>query len=85
MPTRRPSIAVGRRNERSYERNQGAYVRLKKDGLQPAHFSNSADIESRAVSTFEVESGRIMPGTSTERKKYDEVSAAYKSGQLAEI
>lgn len=42
------------------ERDGEAYKRLRKDGMQPMKIDGSADMEARATTKFEVNSGMIF-------------------------
>lgn len=42
--------------------DRDAYVRLRREGLQPPRIAGSAHLERHATTWFEVETGRIYPG-----------------------
>ena len=48
--------------EKQWDKDIPAYKRLRKQGLQPAHIDGAADMEARASTRFEVESGKIYEG-----------------------
>lgn len=60
------------RGDRTLTRDREAYHRLRMEGLQPKSVNGSADLEKRADTKFEVESGRLYPG---EAKKIEEGEA----------
>jgi hypothetical protein len=39
-----------------------AYERLRRDGTQPPQIDGCADLEARAATRFEIESGHLLPG-----------------------
>lgn len=59
MPTR-SLAAAAKREEKQMDKDMGAYKRLRDDGLQPPSVRGSADLESRAETKMEVESGHVV-------------------------
>lgn len=49
------------RFEAALDKDRPAYKRLRDQGLQPRSVKGAAEIEARASSKFEVESGRVLP------------------------
>lgn len=47
--------------ERQLDKDRPAYKRMRDEGLQPKSLKGAAEIEKRATTRFEVESGRILP------------------------
>ena len=60
MPTRKVEAVRAKATEKSWTKDHAAYRRLRKEGLQPKSSKGAAEIEIRASSKFEVESGRII-------------------------
>lgn len=73
MPSRNgPHSAYAiQKKEDGWERDMPAYKRLRDDGLQPKRIDGAAEIESKAETPIEVESGRVL--TPIQRKQYAEV------------
>jgi hypothetical protein len=72
-------------SEAQYNKNRPAYVRLKKEGLQPKKFTNAAEVESRAVSKFEIESGHDFKGDEKKGRKADATQLALRTGSGIEV
>jgi hypothetical protein len=83
--TRNPGLVDRKKTEQEYEVNRPAYVRLKKEGLQPKKFTNAAEVEKRAVSKFEIESGHDFKGDEKKGKKADETQLALRTGSGIEV
>jgi hypothetical protein len=63
-PSRRAGSNVAALNgwERRLGEDMPAYKRLRQAGMQPKGIAGAADVERRAETKYEVESGNIMPG-----------------------
>ena len=61
-----------KRKEERWAVDMPAYKRLRQQGYQPARIDGSADLESKASTRFEIESGRVYPGM--EKQVNDAVS-----------
>ena len=59
MPTR-SSAADEKKAWKKLDKDMDAYKRLRGDGVQPASMRNSADLESRAETKMEIESGTVV-------------------------
>lgn len=57
--------------ESQWERDRPAYMRLRRNGLQPKSIKGSADLEQRATSQFEVEMGQLF-----DKKDHSKVTEA---------
>ncbi len=68
------------RFERQMDKDVKAYKRLRHDGLQPKGVKGAAELESRAASKFEVESGINLGGNSKAGKQYDEIQGIIQAG-----
>lgn len=61
-----PSRAAGARvkevadRERRWDRDMGAYKRMRRDGVQPKRIDGAAEVERRAEERWQVETG-ILP------------------------
>lgn len=53
------------------ERDGEAYKRLRKDGMQPMKIDGSADLESRATTKFEVNSGMVFDNAAQGKEALD--------------
>lgn len=64
VPTRSRSARAIEINttEKQWDKDIPAYKRLRANGYQPAHIDGAADMEARASTRFEIESGQIMEG-----------------------
>jgi len=51
------------KTEAQWHKDIPAYVRMRKNGEQPPHIDGCAELEARATTRFEVESGQIMEGS----------------------
>lgn len=60
MPTRNSDVALRNSHEKQLEKDLPAYARLRSEGMQPKSTVGAAEIESRANSRYEVESGTIV-------------------------
>lgn len=85
MPTRKPGVVAGVRTERDYVRDNPAYRRLRREGLQPKTPAGAAALEARAVSRFEIESGHDLKGNARAGRRADEVNDAIKAGKIADL
>lgn len=61
MPSRKPDAVGARQTEARMARDLPAYKRLKDQGLQPAATKGAAELEKRANSNWEIETGRVIP------------------------
>lgn len=59
MPSRKGAVAVTEAKERTLHRDRDAYKRLRQDGLQPPQIDGCAQLEQRATTATEVESGHL--------------------------
>lgn len=64
-PSRSGPVVAKVQSDKAFGRDGDAYKRLRKQGLQPRQIDGSAELEARAESRVEVESGKIL----TPRKK----------------
>ena len=59
-PTRQSDHAKwANRTQKAWDRDMGAYKRLRDDGLQPNRIDGSADLEAKAEIPEQVETGRL--------------------------
>jgi hypothetical protein len=66
--------------DKNHQRNVAAYTRLRHDGTQPKSVNGAAELESRAASVFEIESGINLGGNAKAGKQYDEIQGIIKAG-----
>ena len=52
--------------EKRLERDRPAYKAMKDQGLQPARLMGSHELMTKAETSFEIESGHLMPGKAKE-------------------
>lgn len=57
--TRGAVVADTNKKERGWQKDMPAYKRLRADGLQPRQIDGCAEIEKKATTTVEVETGRV--------------------------
>ena len=64
-PTRSASARVIEINktEKQWDKDIPAYVRMRKNGEQPPGIDGCADLEARASTRFEIETGKVMEGS----------------------
>lgn len=60
MPTRSPEVARIATKEDQWSRDHAAYRRFRREGLQPRTIDGAANVESKAETKSEVESGIIL-------------------------
>jgi hypothetical protein len=58
-PNRRSEAHSINRKESRWDKDMDAYKRLRRDGLQPAKIDGSAEVEKKAETRFQVESGLV--------------------------
>lgn len=75
MPTRSDAGRINFDTKKSHA-DVAAYKRLRKDGLQPKTVKGSANLESRAVSKWEIETGQSLGGNVKLGAKFDAAQAA---------
>lgn len=81
MPTRSPNVAQTDATSREMEKDRDAYLRFKKDGVQPKGVNGAAAMEQAAHTNFEVESGRLFKKAKVARK-YEETQHHLTHGGL---
>lgn len=55
-----------RKMEARLEKDRPAYKAMKNAGLQPARLTGAHELMTKAETSFEIESGKIMPGKAKE-------------------
>lgn len=65
---------------RDMARDTAAYRAMRHDGVQPKAVKGAAELQSRAASKFEVESGINLGGNAKAGKQYDEIHGIIKAG-----
>lgn len=80
MPTRSEAANVEKQTEIMH-RDAAAYKRLRKDGVQPKSVKGAAELERRAASRWEVETGMNLRGNAKLGAKYDAAQAAVNAGE----
>ena len=81
MPTRKADIADRSSFAKTQEKDIAAYRRLRMEGLQPKATSGAAELESRAASRWEVESGQNLGGNAKVGRALDEIQTAINKGE----
>ena len=59
MPGRRAQAYQINQTESQWDKDMGAYKRLRADGLQPRKIDGSAEVESKAEEAWQVETGTV--------------------------
>ena len=59
MPNRRKQAHSINQKEARWDKDMDAYKRLRQDGLQPKSIDGSAEVEKKAKTEFQVESGLL--------------------------
>lgn len=80
MPTRSEAANVEKQTEIMH-RDAAAYKRLRKDGVQPKSVKGAAELERRAGSKWEIETGMNLGGNAKIGARYDSVQAAVAKGE----
>ena len=80
MPTRSEAANIEKETEKTH-RDVAAYKRLRKDGVQPKSIKGAAELEKRAGSRWEVETGMNLGGNAKLGAKYDAAQSAVSAGQ----
>lgn len=80
MPTRSEAARVERETEIMH-RDVAAYRRLRKDGVQPKSVKGSAELETRAGSKWEIETGMNLGGNEKLGARFDQAQAAVDAGE----
>lgn len=80
MPTRNEAADIEKQTNIMH-RDVAAYKRLRKDGVQPKSVKGAAELEKRAASTWEVETGQNLGGNAKLGRQFDEVQTAIKKGE----
>jgi hypothetical protein len=62
-------------------RDVAAYKRLRKDGLQPKSVKGAAELESRAGSAWEVNTGQNLGGNEKLGARFDAAQKAVSAGE----
>lgn len=60
MPTRSSDAATRNAHERQLEKDLPAYKRLRDEGMQPKSTVGAAELETRATTKYEVETGTLV-------------------------
>lgn len=76
-----PETMNGNEKDRVLAKNRDAYYRLRHQGLHPPSIDSSAELESRAVDQFEIDTGKLYKDAE-ERKK---VKEGYEKMQLHQL
>ena len=63
--------------EAGLAKDRPAYKRLREEGLQPHALKGAAELEARASSKWEIESGRILPERDAKRVDAANAEAAH--------
>lgn len=76
LGTPTPDATSTNQFEAALDKDRPAYKRLREEGLQPARLKGAAELEKRAGSRFEIETGRILPHHLSKRMDSAVVEAA---------
>lgn len=80
MPTRSEAASIEKNTEKMHK-DAAAYKRLRKDGVQPKSVRGAAELESRAGSRWEIETGMNLGGNAKVGAKYDAAQSAVNAGE----
>lgn len=61
MPNRFPEATRIVDTDKRWDRDMGAYRRMRDNGIQPKRIDDCAELETRATDQFEVEMAKIVP------------------------
>jgi hypothetical protein len=79
MPTRSEAASI-EKNTEIMHKDVAAYKRLRKDGVQPKSTKGAAELEKRAGSKWEIETGMNLGGNAKLGAKYDAAQSAINAG-----
>lgn len=60
MPTRHRRVSEIATTEKRWDKDMRAYAAMRKDGVQPVRIDGAAEMQARASTQVEVESGHLM-------------------------
>lgn len=80
MPTRSEAAHVEKQTAIMHK-DAAAYKRLRKDGVQPKSVKGAAELERRAGSRWEIETGMNLGGNARLGAKYDAAQSAVNAGE----
>ena len=80
MPTRSEAARVERETQVMHS-DVAAYKRLRKDGVQPKSVKGAAELERRAGSRWEIETGMNLGGNEKIGAKFDRAQSAVDAGE----
>jgi len=61
MPTRKPQVASGPwKNDKELDRDRDAFKAMRQQGIQPKSLKGAADLQDRASTQREIETGKII-------------------------
>lgn len=80
MPTRSMAASI-EKNTEVMHKDAAAYKRLRKDGVQPKSVKGAAELEKRAASKWEVETGMNLGGNAKLGARYDAAQTAVNKGE----
>jgi len=61
MPTRHIEASSNKINEKQLVRDRNAFKALKDEGIQPARLRGAAELQDKATTKHEIETGKILP------------------------
>jgi len=79
-PTRSNAGVINFETKKSHA-DVAAYKRLRKDGVQPKSVKGSAELEARATSKWEIETGQRLGGNAKLGERFDKAQAAVSKGE----
>jgi len=68
MPTRRPQAAQTNAAEKRLTRDRDAFKAMREQGIQPARLKGAAEMQDRASTKHEIETGRLIGNKSLATK-----------------
>jgi hypothetical protein len=68
MPTRKPQAAAEPAREKALVRDRTAFKAMRDQGIQPARLKGAADLQDRATTKHEIETGKIIGNASLAAK-----------------
>ena len=63
MPTRHPQAASTQKWDRQLHKDRAAFKAMRDQGIQPASLKGAADLQDRASTKHEIETGKILGDT----------------------
>jgi hypothetical protein len=68
MPTRKPEVAATNRRESNLTKDRDAFKAMRQQGIQPARLKGAAELQDKAHTKHEIETGKLIGNKSLATK-----------------